>query len=211
MRPLRPLSALAVTSCVTILAACGGSASKVGEQLAKHSISPKVSPVPAAVVSNAEIAATPVSSPQRAFLNMWSELQWQSWTEAIAHYQPGLVRAIGAARMLQALAFEASLYRTSKPVLHGQTRRHGLVTIRYTLAGAKALVVPSSITWQREAGHWVVYYDPSLDNILRSWAQAQQTSSAPGASASAQVLAAGVKATELQSRYLSRRLGRDGG
>jgi hypothetical protein len=213
MRQPRLLTAFATAGCAIVIVACGGTANKnVASQLSEHSIAPRVAPPVATVVTGREIAAAPSGSPQRAFLSMWSALQWQSWADAISNYQAGLITQIGQVKLVQALEFNAALYRTTKPKLEGETTNAGHVTIRYLISPPQTEPVRSSITWERQHGRWIIYYDPALDSALRSWAQVQtqQAIDPSAATPSARAVVAGIHASEAQGRYLTSQLTRTG-
>lgn len=197
------------TMCVVILAGCGGSASKIASQLGTRSITPRVSPPPTSLMSGREISAAPADSARRAFLAMWSALQWQSWLDAISNYQAGLVRQIGQEKLVQAFEFNATLYRATKPKVEGETSNGSRVTVRYVITPPQSEPVPSSITWERVEGRWMIYYDPALDSALRLWAQeqTQQTIDPGAATPSPKAIEAGVHASELQERYLAGQIG----
>jgi hypothetical protein len=107
------------------------------------------------------------------------------------------------------LEFEGSTFRSFKPVLRGETAFDGRITVRYTLSGPQARVAPTSITWQRENGQWVVYYDPTLDAEMRSWSMAQLQEGQSTAKLSTRMASLALRAAELQSHYIAVQL--DGG
>lgn len=201
--------AVATLGCIALLAACGSTAGKkIASRLGEHSIATHVAPPAAALITGREIAALPQSSAQRALFSLWSNLQWESWPDALSYYQPGLIRQIGAVQLLQAWKFNAAMYRTSKPHIESVTPDAGQVTIRYLLSKSNAAPVPSTITWERVNGKWTVYYDSSLDSALRAWAQAEaQQKISPGTTKlSPRAVAAGIRAGEIQDRYLAGRV-----
>ncbi len=214
MRRSRLLIATAVVGCAVVLNACGGTAEKkIASKLGEHSVAPKVTPPAATLISEREITALPQSSPRRALLSMWSDLQWQSWTDALSYYQVGLVKQVGVTEFLQAWKFNAATYRTAKPKIEGETIQDGHITIRYLLSGSQVESTPSSITWEKANGQWIIYYDSSLDTTLRTWAQAeaQQAINNPHArTLSSRAITAGVHAGEIQDQYLASQLTKNG-
>jgi hypothetical protein len=187
------------------LGGCGSSTGKrVSQQLEQRSIAPVVRGLPAALVTGSEIRSAPSGSPDRAFLSMWSDLQWQSWSTVLPYYSTGMVAYIGAAALLQALEFNAALYRTTRPRIEEQPAANGQVTLRYVLTG-KTPPVPMSIVWAKTGGHWTIYYYPELNGVLASWAQVQtQQELDPTATKPiAKALAAGISLGGAQSRYLA--------
>jgi hypothetical protein len=203
----------AIVGCAVILNACGGTAGKtIAGQLGEHSIAPKVAPPAATLINGREIAALPRSSSRRALFSLWSSLQWQAWPDALSYYKVGLIKQIGAVNLMQAWKFNASMYRTTKPHVEAATTRNGRVTIHYVLSGSKITPTPSAITWEKVNGKWIVYYDSSLDNVLRTWAQAevQQAINPNTTKLSRSALTAGVRASKIQDRYLAAQLDKNG-
>jgi hypothetical protein len=199
------ISFLAAMASALALGGCGSAAGKrVTQQLAQHSIAPAVRGLPSATITNSEIQAAPSGSPSRAFLSMWSDLQWQSWPGALSYFPVGMIDYIGGADVLQAFEFNAALYRTSKPKIEEQSTTAGRATIRYVLMG-KTPAVPMSIVWTKVEGRWMVYYDAELNGVLASWAQVQtqQALDPTATTPSAQALAAGARLEGAQSRYLA--------
>jgi hypothetical protein len=214
MRGSRLLTMAAIVGCVMILNACGSAAEKkTASQLGGHSIAPKVAPLAAALIGQREIAALPPSSPRRALLSLWSSLQWQAWTSALSYYQAGLIEQVGTPDLLQAWKFNAVMYRTTKPKIEDETTEDGRITIRYVLSGSRTDATPTASTWEKVSGRWVIYYDSSLDDVLRSWAQAEaQRAINPNTTAlSPSAVTAGVHASEIQGRYLASHLTKNGG
>jgi hypothetical protein len=205
--------AAATVGCAAVLNACGGTARKtVAGRLGEHSIAAGVAPPPTTLISGREIAALPRSSPRRALLSLWSSLQWQVWPEALSYYKTALVKQIGVTNLLQAWKLHASTYRVTKPRVEGETVQGGRVTIRYVLSGSNTVPTPSSITWEKASGKWTVYYDSSLDTVLRVWAQteAQQALGASANKLSSRAITAGVHAGEIQDHYLATHLAGEG-
>jgi hypothetical protein len=209
MRSHKGLIVLMIAGSAIAIGACGGNTSRTAEQLGSHSIATGVAPPTADLITTREVNVTYPSSASRAFLSMWSSLQWQDWTDAISYYSPGLRQYIGSASLIQALEFNAVRFRTAKPKIESTAYTNGHTTLRYRLQGAQAGNYPSSITWGKSGGQWTIYYDPSLDSMMTGWAQAQtqQTSTPLSATTTARALAAGIHAGRLQSEYLSRHLG----
>ena len=204
-RPTLLIPASTMT-CVLVLAACSGTAAKhVSQQLSQHSIAPHVEPLPASLVTTREIASAPLGSPRRAFLSMWSDLQWQSFMDATSYYPVPLIDYIGATNILQAFEFNAAFYRTNKPHLEGEMTNGAQVIVRYVLTGLNAQIVPTSITWIKVDGRWMVYYDPELDSALASWAQSetQQAIDPAATTPSPRAVAAGSRLAGAQGRYLA--------
>lgn len=210
MRSPHLLTAATIAGCALALTACGGT-TRVASQLHGSSIAPKVTPPSASLITEKEINVLPTSSPRRSFFSMWSDLQWQSWPEALSYYHTGLILRIGEVKLLQVLKFEASLYRTTKPRVEEESTQGPRVTIRYIPSAAKsdsssaAVYLPTSVTWEKVNGQWIIYYDSGLNSALRAWAQAeaQQTIDPTALTPSPRAVVAGIHAGELQDQYLA--------
>jgi len=206
MQPPRLLIAAPMMTCALVLAACGSTAAKhVNQELGQHSIAPHVEPLPSSLVSTHDIASAPLGSPRRAFLSMWSDLQWQSLTSAMSYYPEPLRDYIGSASILQAFEFNAAFYRANKPQVEGEITNGSQVIVRYALTNTNAQLTPTSITWIKVDGRWMVYYDPELNSALASWAQTetQQVINPTASTPSPRAVAAGIRLAGAQSRYLA--------
>lgn len=206
MQPRRHLIGAPIMMCALVLAACSGTAAThASQQLGQRSIASHVAPPSSSLVSTRDIASAPLASPRRAFLSLWSDLQWQALTSAISYYPTPLRDYIGSVTILQAFEFNAPFYRTSKPKIESETTNGAQVAVRYTLTGVNAPLVPTSITWTKVGGRWMVYYDPELDSALASWAQSetQQAINPAASTPSPQAVAAGIRLGGAQIRYLA--------
>lgn len=184
---------------------CGGGGTDNAREVGQRSIAPKVAPPAKALIEQADIERAAGASASEAFLRFWSSLQWQAWPEALSYYSPSLQAYVGAARIVEALKFQTTFFRASKPILRGESSRRGKTSVRYEIVDAAGVSTLSSTTWRRENGEWVIVYDSNLDGALRGWAQSrsQQTTDPRAKEPSAQGLEAGIKAGEAQSGYLA--------
>jgi hypothetical protein len=159
---------------------------------------------PEQLISSADLAKTPAGSPERAFLNYWSALQYSGWSAALASFEPALATAIGVPQLVEALKSGAPYFRSVKPTLRGRVRVGEQVIIRYRIKNPAGSVAPSSISWRKTPGGWRIYYDPSLDGLLQASAQAQvQGDIDPtAAQAAKRAVQAGLAASRTQSQYL---------
>ena len=158
------------------------------------------------LVTRAEVDRTKPNSPDRAFLNYWSTLQFSSWVEALSYFDRELVRSIGAPLLLEALKSQQLAFRLAKPLIVRTYARQGKWVIRYLLRGIDDKVQPSAIQWQRTGSGWRIYYFPELDNMLRTAAQGRvQTDVDPLApTPSKRAIRAGAEAARRQSAYIAR-------
>jgi len=174
---------------------------------------------PLDLIDQKDFAKTKVGSPERAFLRYWSALQHSAWSEALAFYNPRLLDAIGITPFVGALSFEVAYFRAVKPKITegrrvgGEYRRVGGEYIIHYLVPEKVgsrRVSPQSIAWRRIGGAWRIYYQASLDELLRRNAQfvAQTNINALAQTPSPAAIRAGAIAGRAQSRYLEREIER---
>jgi len=205
MRPLNDHIAAGCAFVVALLlASCGGSDDS--EQPA--SIAGEVRPLKKTLVSEKDLSQALAGSPERAFLQYWSDLQFSNIKQAIALYDPRLRAEIGVARLGEALKTAIPVFRSSKPVLHRTERNGDDATIYYfapvTRSEQSKGTVPLSITLRRRGDRWLITYDAALDTGLRASEQllVQARVKGIGSSPDPRALAAGEAASRLQSSYL---------
>jgi hypothetical protein len=194
---------LAMTFALT-LAGCGGSAPPTPDAVQRDSITADVRAPSKNEITDADLKRIKDDTAPRAFLEFWSDLQWQNWVGAVDRYSPGLRRVVGARNLLEALKYQAGVYRGAKPSVRKASRRRGFTVVRFALSDQSGNRQLSSTIWRREAGRWRLVFDGLLDGALRSWAQnrTQQLTSPDAAKPTKQALKAGIDASELQGRYL---------
>lgn len=129
------------------------------------SVIAKNDPVKRFLVSQSEIERAPSGSVRRAFLQYWSDLQFQAWDTAAQTFEPDLRRYIGKDALMRALANQGSSYRSSRPDIVATTTNGSKALIRYFRIGTQD-TAPTSISWVRANGRWMVAYDPLLDQAL---------------------------------------------
>src|SRR4051794_16667167 len=97
-------AALAVTGC-------GGGGGKEAREVGKKTIAGKVEPPTKTTITDADLAKFPGDTPQHAFLQFWSNAQFQSWDGMASFYNDDLAHFIGIDRLVEALKTQAALYR----------------------------------------------------------------------------------------------------
>jgi hypothetical protein len=153
-----------------------------------------------------DIAATPIGSPQRALLDLWSSLQYSAWPSVLAFYNPEFVRLVGTPTFIDALRAQTSYFRSTKPVVNGVTRDGNLVVVRFLARDFSGEVTATSKTWERARAGWRIRYDPQLDAILQAYVQNRvQARIDPAAEKpSREAVEAGRKAALIQANFLER-------
>jgi hypothetical protein len=132
---------------------------------------PAAAPASSNVLTAAELSHYPAGSVQRAFLRYWSALQYQSWAEVAAYYEPRFRAFMGTASVIGAKKQNTSTFPLLKPTIVGLSKNRGETTIRYTLVFADGTKEQASMTWRRERSNWQIIYDSKLDAELRQLAQ----------------------------------------
>jgi hypothetical protein len=161
------------------------------------------------LVGQAELEKYPPDSAARSFLELWSDLQYQSWAEVAAYYSPGLRRFIGTEELVGAKKVDASTFPVTKPEI-GRIKEDGPeTTIYYSMALPGGTRELGSTTWRKEGGNWEMIYDSRLDAELNQFARNRveteehgAPSTEAGKAPSAAASRAGIEAAHLQSEYL---------
>lgn len=189
------------------LPACGGSADDEARRVQTTSVIAKNDPVKRFLVTQQEIERAREGSARRAFLQYWSDLQFQAWESAAERFEPGLRRFIGEDTLIRALANQGSSYRSSRPDIAATISRGNRALIHYFRIGTDD-PAPASISWVRDAGgRWHISFDPMLDQALGDIRQleTQQNVNPLAQKPSASALRAGARARRLQSQYAAQR------
>lgn len=185
------------------LAACGNSSDSPAPS----------STAPNNVLSRAEVEEQPAGSVERAFLEYWSDLQYQSWAEVAAYYEPDFREAIGTAAIIGGKKINGSSYPQLKPEIVRVSDNGDFATINYSLQfidGSKEL---ASITWRRDGGSWQIVYDSRLDAELRQYAENRVEIEENGVlptsaeNISPAATRAGAAAAQAQARFLQQAIG----
>ncbi len=199
------MSARSALAAVAVALAVGGCGNKdaAPETEKRASIAAPVRAPASTEITAADLRRVKPQTASHAFLEYWSDLQWQDWVSALGRYSPGFRRVVGTSKILEALKYQASFYRSVKPKIERESTRQALTTVRYSFdtSGTRRL---SSTILRKQDGRWTLVFDVLLNGALQSWAQTRtQQLTAPGAAKpTKEALKAGIEASELQARYL---------
>lgn len=197
---------------VLLIGSIGASVIGCGGQGDPDSIVKGVKPVRLALVEPSDVKAQPADSPERAFLDMWSTLQYAAWDESLKFFDPELRSFIGPARLMEALKAQAQVFRTVRPSFVRVRRRGAEVTIHFKGKPENGNTTVGSVTMTRSRGLWRVKFLSLLDDGLRAHAtQSVQAEFSPETSRiSPRAQAAGFAASQIQSEFIARQLRRAG-
>lgn len=187
---------------------CGGGGEDEAREVGEQTIAEDVQPPTKFTITEADLSEFPPTSAEHAFVEFWSNAQFQSWDSVASVYDGGLARYIGYDRLVEALKTQATLYRATKPSITRVARDNTATEILYT-AENQGNPVSLSMRWRRIDGDWRIEYDPLLDLGLRAEAEArvQATIDPRALNLSPEALKAGAEAARLQSEYLKRDAG----
>ena len=155
--PWAPLALVVALLLVLGLAACGDSSDSPASS----------STAPNNVLSRVEVEKQPAGSVERAFLEYWSDLQYQSWAEVAAYYEPDFRDSVGTAAIIGGKKINGSSYPQLKPEIVRVRDNGDSATINYSLQFIDGTKELASITWRKRDGSWQVIYDSRLDAELR--------------------------------------------
>ncbi len=192
---------MAIATAAVALSACGSSAS-----------APLPSGSSSNVLSAAEINHYPAGSVERTFLSYWSALQFQTWADVAAYYDPRFRAYLGTAQVISAKKQNSSTFPMLKPEIVSVTTHGGETAIHYALRFPEGSKEQASISWQKEGGNWQIVYDSRLDAELSQLAQNRveirknrALPTDPSKRSSAAVRAGNV-ASQIQARFLQQDL-----
>ncbi len=140
-------------------------------------------------------------------MEFWSDLQYQSWPNVVAYYDPHFRAYVGTTNLVGAKKLSASSFPRLKPQIVRVSTSRGETTVYYTLRledGSKEL---ASSTWRQEGGNWQIIYESRLDAELSQLAQNQvmaKSGSTPSASShpTPAAVRAGNAAAQVQAHFL---------
>ena len=200
------LAVLVAAISVAAIPACGTSTSD-----------PSPSVAPDNLLTPSDLSQYPAGSLKNVFLNYWSDLQFRSWANAVAYYDPAFRDFVGTATVIGAKKLNGTTYPLLKPTIVRTGASNGETTIYYTLRlpdGTKEL---NSMTWRKEGGNWQILYDSRLDAEL---AQVEQNRveiekngslpTDPNQGPSPAAAKAGSEASELQAHFRQQELKNEG-
>jgi hypothetical protein len=202
-----PACGLILVASALLLSACGTSADEEARRLRAASVIAKDDPIQRFVVRRSAIGKARRGSAERAFLQYWSDLQFQAWPSAARMFEPGLRRLVGDDVLIRALANQAAAYRASRPDVVSATTRGDRALVRYLRIGIEG-TAPASSSWRRYArGRWLISYDPLLDQALADLRQREtQERIDPLAQRPVpEAIRAASEARRIQSLYAARR------
>jgi hypothetical protein len=132
---------------------------------------PRGTIAPDNLVSRSEADEHPTGGVEAAFLEYWSDLQFQSWAEVASYYDPSFRDFVGTASIMAGKKINASSYPQLKPSIVGVTRGRDLTTIKYTLQFIDGTKELASMSWRKVGGNWQIVYDSRLDAELSQVAE----------------------------------------
>lgn len=207
----RIVAALAFTALLGALSACGSSNAPTSSTTPSSS-----SGEDGNLISAAELKHYPQGSVQQAFLNFWSDLQYRSWADAAAFYDPAFRQFVGTARIIGAKRLGSSTFPLLKPEIERVGKGPGQSTVYYTLRLPEGNKELDSIAWRDIHGNWQIVYDSRLDTELAQLAQNQveieRTGTLPTGNQGPSPAAAkaGNEASELQAEFGQKQLKQEG-
>lgn len=167
---------------------------------------------PSNLITRAEADKPPAGSVERAFVEYWSDLQYQSWAEVASYYDPAFREFVGTAAIIGGKKVNGSNYQQLKPAIVKVRSDDDFTTINYTLQfldGSKEL---ASVTWRKLGGSWQLVYDSRLDTELKQFAEnrveIEQNGTLPAGpeDVSPDATRAGEAAAQAQARFLQQEL-----
>jgi hypothetical protein len=164
---------------------------------------------PSNLLRPAEIDRYEEGRVERSFLEFWSSLQFQSWADVAAFYDPRFRDFIGTAKLVDAKKVGTSFYPYLKPAIVRVSAEDEGSSLYYMLRLEDGTRELSSTTWREVDGNWQLIYDSRLDGELNQAAQERARlaeggaeASDPNAPASTEALRAGKAAAQIQARFL---------
>ncbi len=188
------------------LAGCGGGATHEARQLSGISILEKTKPLGQNLVKQSEIDKTSDASGVKTLLQFWLALQYQDYESATSFFYPSLANFVDVSQLALALRNEGSLWSSTKPNVVEATTSGGTARVIFVISSLLGNATPVTVSFQKLGTAWKINYLTLLDEALRTWAQQRtQIESAPTSSQPSKLgLAAGVRAFQLQSKYLEK-------
>lgn len=171
---------------------------------------------PSNLITPAELRKYPSGSVQQAFLNFWSDLQYRSWSDVAAFYDPAFRKFIGTANIIGAKKLNGSTYPQLKPEIQRIGKSPEATTIYYTLRLPEGTKELNSITLKKDTGNWQVIYDSRLDNELAQLEQNRVELAKTGKlqpnpeEVSPEAAKAGNRGSELQAKFRQQQLKSEG-
>ncbi|MGC1165455.1 MAG: hypothetical protein WA862_05040 [Solirubrobacterales bacterium] len=194
----RLLAPVALVALALFLSACGSSEEGPAANVRQNSL-----------VGQASLERQEQGSVERTFLEYWSNLQFNSWADVVAYYDPEFRDYIGTATLIAAKKTGASVYPYLQPEIKETKTEDGLTTVYYTLSMEDGTTELASTSWRRSDGNWELIFDSRLDGELSAFAQERVALGEEGGEGlatelppSAKALRAGRSAARLQAEFL---------
>lgn len=198
----RAAAAVAVLLMAIAVSACGSGESSTAQSLQPDNL-----------IGHGELAKYPEGSVERTFLEFWSNLQFHSWADVVAYYDPQLRDFIGAAKIIEAKKVNGPSYPLLKPEIVRISTDQGVATVYYTVRledGSREL---ASASWRKVGGNWQIVYDSRMDAELAQLAQEKVQLEEAGKGQpeadeplSREAVRAGKAAAQLQAHFLQQEL-----
>ena len=216
----RPFYATAVVLAVGLtLSGCGSSGADEAREVAAKSLTSgepltkEERLLARSLVSNRDIERETAGSVERAMLEYWSDLSYESWGTAVGFFDPRLRDVLSDVRLVEGLRREARDHKPVKPIVRGVRRFGNTAVVQYFIRTPDARLRPVSISWERQGGEWRIIYSATLDESIALAAQELKqanidpTSREPAKAA----IRSGILERRLQSTYLDQRRRAAGG
>jgi hypothetical protein len=160
------------------------------------------------LLKESEISRFAQGTVERNFLDYWSSLQFGSWADVAAYYDPEFRDYVSTTRIIGAKKVNSSVYPLLKPRIVRVDQRGDDTTIFYSLLLPEGTKELESITWRKPGGTWQIIYDSRLDGEFAQQASTQieiknQTdSTTEDVSQSPEAVRAASAASQIQARFL---------
>lgn len=195
---------IAALALVLALTGCGGGAAREARELSGISLLEKTSPLSQNLVRKSDVEKASDASGVRTLLRFWQALQYQDYESATEFFYPNLANFVGVAQLALALRNETLLWSSNKPEVVEATTSGSAARVVFVIHDLRGNVIPVTVSFRKLGAEWKINYLTLLDEALQAWAmQRAQIESAPTSSQPVKLgLAAGIRALQLQSRYL---------
>ncbi|HXR30671.1 MAG TPA: hypothetical protein VN752_05985 [Solirubrobacterales bacterium] len=175
--------------------------------------SPATYRVPNNLISQSEAERQRPGSVEHVFLEYWSDLQYQSWAEVAAYYDPAFRDSVGTVAIIGGKKINGSSYPQLKPTIVRVGGNDDFTTINYSLLFIDGTKELASVTWRKNRGSWQLVFDSRLDAELKQYAENQVELEENGTlptevnDVSPEAVRAGAAAAQAQARFVQQALG----
>lgn len=165
------LAVVGVTLLVLVVLAAVGSSDPLDARLSELSIIDD-DELPTELIDEEDLERYPPDSPQRAFLEWWSQLQFRSWPDAIAQLDTGLRETIGSTVLIDGFEPNSAWYPTVQPRVLMRKKSRGGVSLRYAVSApdGEQVLIENAVLVDTPGG-WRIVYDSTLDSAVRAGLQ----------------------------------------